>query len=320
MPMNKLLWFWGALLLFFAVPFPCLLYFATAWPVGPGARVAPWWALTLLATSLALWLWLLYAYLDKLLLGPLRALQHVQRVLRHGASRNAEVEQAERTGVQVRGLAQWRVVLGFDNLSGTRISDTLVLVDRKPTQRRFEVGKTHAVRVSTEPGAYPNVVLEGAQPELNRGSLWLRGLIGALLLALVGAAYVAAWRAQSQGLGWTFLSFGHPLLVCPLILCGCLLGLRVLARALRMDAKSETVKYRGIRTVARILDVRQTGTYLNEQPQVAFHLAFEDAQGRTHEVSVRRFVPLIELSQLPRERVSLLYDPQDPQQVRMEDA
>ncbi|KAB7764634.1 hypothetical protein CKY51_17390 [Xanthomonas maliensis] len=99
-----------------------------------------------------------------------------------------------------------------------------------------------------------------------------------------------------------------------------LLGLRLLARALRMDAKSEAVKYRGIRTVARILDVRQTGNYLNEQPQVAFQLAFEDAQGVTHEASVRCFVPLIELASLPRERVPRLYDPQDAAHIRLEDA
>ncbi|KAB7764635.1 hypothetical protein CKY51_17400 [Xanthomonas maliensis] len=61
--------------------------------------------------------------------------------------------------------------------------------------------------------------MEGAQPEWNRRALWLRGSLGALLLALVGVAYIAAWRVQSQGLGWTFLSLGHPLLVCPLILC-----------------------------------------------------------------------------------------------------
>ena len=45
--------------LFFALPFPCLLYFGTSWPLEAGDRSAPWLALALLATSLTLWLVLL---------------------------------------------------------------------------------------------------------------------------------------------------------------------------------------------------------------------------------------------------------------------
>jgi len=66
--MKAYLWFLGALMLFFALPFPCLLYFGTSWPLEAGDRSAPWLALALLATSLTLWLVLLYAFLHYLLL------------------------------------------------------------------------------------------------------------------------------------------------------------------------------------------------------------------------------------------------------------
>ncbi len=124
----------------------------------------------------------------------------------------------------------------------------------------------------------------------------------------VASAYVAAYRLQSEGLGWTFLSLGHPLLVCPLVLCGYALGLRLLGRLLQADARGDALKYRGIGVDAKVLKLRQTGTYLNEQPQVEFQLEYIDREGGVQQVSVRRFIPLIELANLPRERVTLLYD------------
>jgi hypothetical protein len=41
---------------------------------------------------------------------------------------------------------------------------------------------------------------------------------------------------------------------------------------------------------AKVLKVRQTGTYLNEQPQVEFQLEYIDREGRVQQVSVRRFI------------------------------
>lgn len=318
--MNKFLWFWGAFLLFFAVPFPCMLYFSTSFPVPLADRATPWWALGLLAISVGLWLTLLYAYLDKLLLAPPRALERVRDILASGTPRNARIEHAQQTGVQVRGFAQWKLRLAFDNLSGTPITDELIVVDSQPALQRFQKDRRLDVRISTDPGRFPNLAVAAAQPAVDKGSVWRRALAGVVLLALVGTAYTAAWRVQHEGMGWTFLSFGHPLLVCPLVLCGYLLGLRLLARIVHADAAGERLKYRGIAQLANVVRVRQTGTYLNEQPQVEFTLSFDDAEGRTHQVSLRRFVSLIDLPNIPRERMDILYDPQDPQKVRAVDA
>nr|WP_049482712.1 hypothetical protein [Stenotrophomonas geniculata] len=316
--MKAYLWFWGAFLLFFALPFPCILYFGTSWPVALVDRSAPWPALLLLALSMALWLTLLFAFLHYLLLGPPRALHRVQSILADGEPRSALIEQAEQTGVQVRGFAQWKLQLSFKNLSGTPIREQMLVVDSKPQLHRFEVGRHIDARLGRTPGAFPNIVLDGAQPELNVASLWRRGIGAALGIAAVAAAYVLAYRLQNEGLGWTFLSFGHPLLVCPLVLCGYMLGLRLLGRLLQADARGEALKYRGIGVEARVLKVRQTGTYLNEQPQVEFQLEYTDRDGRVQQVSVRRFIPLIDLANIPRENVTLLYDPDDRGNVRLE--
>ncbi|MDV3513380.1 MULTISPECIES: hypothetical protein [unclassified Stenotrophomonas] len=322
--MKAYLWFLGALMLFFALPFPCLLYFGTSWPLEAGDRSAPWLALGLLATSLTLWLVLLYAFLHYLLLAPPRALQRVRGILADGTPRSARIEQAEQTGVQVRGFAQWRLQLAFDNLSGTPITETLVVVDSKPQLQRFTVGSQVEVLLSRTPGSAPNLMLAGSQPELDRASLWRRAIGGLIGIVVVAAAYVMAYRLQSNGMGWTFLGFGHPLLVCPLVLCGYLIGLRLLARllagTLQIDARGEALKYRGIGAEARVLDVRQTGTYVNEQPQVEFKLEYLDREGNVQHASVRRFVALLELANVPRGQVDILYDPDDRRSVRMEHA
>ncbi|WP_099588805.1 hypothetical protein [Stenotrophomonas maltophilia] len=316
--MKAYLWFWGAFLLFFALPFPCILYLGTSWPVALADRSTPWLALLLLALSLALWLTLLFAFLHYLLLGPPRALHRVQSILADGESRSALIEQAEQTGVQVRGFAQWKLQVSFKNLSGTPIHEQMLVVDSKPQLHRFEVGRHIDARLGRTPGAFPNIVLDGTQPELNVASLWRRGIGAALGIATVAAAYVGAYQLQSEGLGWTFLSFGHPLLVCPLVLCGYAVGLRLLGRLLHADARGDALKYRGIGVEAKVLKVRQTGTYLNEQPQVEFQLEYTDREGNVQQARVRRFVPLIELANIPREHVTLLYDPDDRSNVRLE--
>lgn len=316
--MKAYLWFWGAFLLFFALPFPCILYFGTSWPVQLADRSAPWLALLLLALSLILWLALLLAFLHYLLLGPVRALHRVRSILTEGEPRNALITQAEQTGVHVRGFAQWKLQLSFRNLSGTPINEQLLVIDSKPQLQRFGTGRHIDARLSRAPGAYPNVVLDGAQPELDIASLWRRGIGGVIATVVVASAYVFAYRLQSEGLGWTFLSFSHPLLVCPLVLCGYALGLRLLGRVLQADARGEALKYRGIGVEAKVLKVRQTGTYLNEQPQVEFQLEYIDREGGVQQASVRRFIPMIDLASIPREQVTLLYDPDDRGNVRLE--
>lgn len=316
--MKGQLWFWGAFLLFFALPFPCILYFGADGSIPHAVRSAPWLALALLATSLTPWLTLLYAFLHYLMLAPLRAIHRVRDILAHGEPRNARVEHAEQTGVHVRGFAQWKLQLSFDNLSGTPITDPLVLVDSKPHLQRFAVGKELEARISRSPGVFPNLVLAGAAPEVDVASLCRRAAAGLLGVAVVVMAYVLCWRLQNEGQGWTFLSLGHPLLVCPLVLCAYVGGLRLLGRALQMDARGEALKYRGVGVRADVLAVRQTGTYINEQPQLEFQLQFTDRDGAVHQVSVRRIVSLLDLATVPRDAVTLLYDPDDRTNVRME--
>ena len=81
---------------------------------------------------------------------------------------------------------------------------------------------------------------------------------------------------------------------------------------------SPALKYRGIGVEARVLKVRQTGTYLNEQPQVEFQLRFTDVAGQPQRAVIRRYVPLLDLATIPRETMQIIYDPGNPSRVQMD--
>lgn len=320
MAVKNPLWFWGAFLLFFALMFaiglPVMMYAQASYPVPPESRSPPGWAMTLLVASLGLWLVLLYVYVDTLVLAGVRSVRRMRDILTCGEPRNARIEQVVSLPGTVDGFPQLRLRLAFENLSGTPITDELVLVDSKPMQQRYELGRTLPARLSRSPGAYPNMSLEGGAPEINHGTLWLRAAVGAFFMALVASAYGVAWHLQNDGLGWTFLSLGHPLLISPLVLCGFVVGVRLLLRRLQADAAGNALKYRGVGTVASIAEVRQTGAFFNEQPQVEVQLGFTDVAGRAQRAVIRRYVPLIDLARIPRETMDILYDPKDPQRVQ----
>ena len=317
--MKKMLYFWAAYLLFFAIPFPCILYYTLGYPVDAADRVAPFWAGLLLALSLLLWGLLVWAYVRTLLLAPFRARTRSRAIQRAAIRRSARVVQAQDTGRTLRGWPVWNLTLAFDNLSGTPIQDEMLAVDSKPQLQRFVVGNRLDALLSDDPGSYPNVLLEAAMPEVDYVRVIRRGMIGALLLVLLVAYYAWCWIDQSQGQGWRFLQLWHPLIVIPASLCVYLLLGWLFTRAVGIDRRAEALTYRGIGTEAKVLQVRQTGAEVNQQPQLEFRLAFEDRQGHSHTCTVRKVVSLLDLAAVPRERAHILYHPDDPAQVSMPD-
>jgi hypothetical protein len=317
--MKKMLYFWAVYLLFFATAFPCILYYSIGYPVDDVDRVAPAWGWLLLMLSIALWAVPTWAYVWTLLVAPFRARTRSQAIQRAAIRRRARVVQARDTGRRLRGWPVWNLTLAFDNLSGTPIQDEMLAVDSKPQLQRFAVGNTLDALLSDDPGRYPNLLLEAAMPEVDHARVIRRGVIGALLLAALLGYYAWSWSDQSQGQGWTFLKPWHPLIVIPASLCVYLLLGWLFTRVVGIDRRAEALNFRGIGTEARVVQVRQTGAEVNQQPQFEFSLAFEDRQGRGHTVTVRKVVSLLDLADVPRERARILYHPDDPSQVSMPD-
>src|SRR5439155_17483096 len=125
-----------------------------------------------------------------------------------------------------------------------------------------------------------------------------------------------SYMLENHGRGWRFMAFYHPLVLCPLILLVSRIGLgKLLKLFIGSPENVLQLKYYGLRTDAQIVSAEQTGTYINEQPQVRFELRYQDNLGKTHTASLKKIVPLLDLGMTKQEFVPVFYLKENPQQV-----
>ncbi|WP_139378540.1 hypothetical protein [Parapedobacter luteus] len=311
--------FWALYAFFFAVPFPMFLYYSICYSGGQrfvSSLSAPYWALVYLVVSVVLWSWLLARYFGQWFIAPAKELRQMNQLLRTGVIRDAEVVASRTAGKAGKNPQQLAVTLRFNNLSGVPIQETFPVVDMRPQLGRFDVGQRLRLRIDETLTKNPAIVIDGSafQPDTIRRLLVFLGWMG--LLGLVVAYYLLSYRYEHQGTGWRFLTFFHPLVVCPLTL----LGLRWLmngglGRFFLNDKIAVQLKYTGHRATARLLEAKQTGTYINEQPQVRFELEYEDYRGTTHRTSCKKIVSLLGMDITRAETIPIFYLADQPQTV-----
>ncbi len=312
--------FWSLYMFFFAVPFPMFLYYSINYSGGGqrhvGSLSSPYLALAYLALAVVCWCWLFFRYFRQWIVSPIREERQLAALLKTGVPREATVVTSEAKGKPVDGYPQLAVTLRFDNLSGTPIQETLPVVDMRPGLHRFDTGKPVRLRINQDLAKTPVIVMDGSEFQPDRRRQLLIGLGWFLLLAVVAAYFTFSYRYENQGTGWRFLTFFHPLLVCPITL----LALRWLVngglgKLLLSNTDAIRLKYAGHRAEARLLDARQTGTYINEQPQVRFELEYEDARGIVHRTSFKKIVDLLEMDITRAKTIPIFYLADQPQTV-----
>ena len=312
--------FWALYAFFFAVPFPMILYYPIYYGGGGLRHVStlssPYWALAYLAVSLVLWSWLLIRYFRLWILRPIHEERALRQLVREGIPREAEVVASRTLEKKVQGFPEIQVVLEFENISGTSIRETVPIVDMRPELRRFAVGQRVRLRLSKQLSKPPLIAFvdsEFSQDKLRWGATILGWLLS---VGVVVAYYVLSYQYEQQGTGWRFLTFFHPLLICPLAL----LGLRWLMEGglgkffLGSD-EALRLKYEGYRAEARLLGAEQTGTYINEQPQVRFELEYKDSKGKTHRANFKKVVDLLDMAITRAETIPIFYLADQPQKV-----
>ncbi|HWK98403.1 MAG TPA: hypothetical protein VNQ55_00585, partial [Parapedobacter sp.] len=261
-----------------------ILYYGINY-TGGGVRHAsslasPYWAFAYLAVSAALWIWLLARSFRKWLILPAAAQRQLNELLRTGTVRDAEVVACNNAGKQVSGGARLDVTFRFNNLSGVPIRETLRVEDRHPERGRFNTGRLARIRIDKTLTKSPVVAIDGAEFQANQTQRIAAFLGWLLLAAVVAGFYIFSYRYEHQGTGWRFLALYHPLVICPLALLGVQwLFSGGLASLFTGQQDTVRLKYSGYRTEARLLEAKQTGTYINEQPQVRFELEYEDLHG-----------------------------------------
>lgn len=309
--------FWLIYMLFFAVPFPMLIYYNTEYGiVDENGGTRPWLALALLAISVVLWLILIQGWFRRWIILPFIMRRNILRLLKEGVRKDARIKSSKELPAAGKDVETREIVCSLPNFVGTEITEQLEVNDTKPELHRYEEGKTIQLLIDDKLKAVPHLTLDGVTVGMRAGRLITSLLAWLLITAAIAGYYVYSYQLENHGRGWRFLEFYHPLVLCPFIL---LVGRISFGKLINLfiggPGNGLQLKYYGIRTDAQIVSAEQTGTYINDQPQVRFELRYQDNLGKTHTASLKKIVPLLDLNITKQESIPVFYLKEDPKQV-----
>ena len=309
--------FWMLHMLFFAIPFPMLLYYniKSENPLDLEGS-SPWLSLGLAALSMVLWIILLAGYYRKWVLTVFSAKRNMERLKKNGVRREARILESVNLSKPKAGYNTYELSLSFKNLANTEIIQKAGINDMKPYERRFEVGKRVGLLIDKEVKHIPYFIFENSEGSIRKGVMALINLGWLMLLTVVVGYYIYSYQTESEGMGWRFMSFGHPLLICPAVLLFYRVLLGFISRKLSgVPDNASLIKFKGIRTTAKQIAANLTGTYINEQPMVNFELEFVDHQNHTHRASIKKIVSLLDLDSTKQKTADIFYLQEDPQRI-----
>lgn len=309
----------GALyMLFFAIPFPMIIYYSvnSEFDVNTLKDNNPWWALTVVSISVILWLIVLIGYFRKWILQIFISKRNIERLKSKGILREAKILSAVKTSKQDAKFTTYELELLFKNLADTEITNKTVITDAKPHQRRFEAGKKLSLILNKEAKEEPHFIIATTEVGINivRVGFILLGWL--IFVAAVTAYYIYSYQTESYGMGWRFMSFGHPLIVCPMVLLFFRYLLKfIYSKLTGLNGNSSMIKFKGIKTRAKLIKASQTGTYINEQPEIRFELEYTDNKHQVHRNSLKKVIGLLELDITKQEQIEIFYLPENPNQI-----
>ena len=308
--------FWILYTLGFTVVLPTVLYYTTGDMEAPPAESATI-AFIYLGLGIVIWLAVIVWYSRLFITLVFADKQRLEKTAREGITINAKIMNKKQLGT-FRDTTVLDLKLAFNNLAGTAVEIPYQLNDSKPYENRFEVGKTIEMRASLDE-QNSIFVPKTMQAVRNKDTVFLYSFIFLLLLAAAIVYPVFSYQLESQGSGWRFLKFTHPWIMVPLINCAIgafiWLILRFIGKASGNPAQPLRMVLHGIRTTGTILNYNQTGTYINEQPQVQFEIEYTDQQGFRQTTLCKKIVSLLEIHKISTGSKEIMYLPTQPQNI-----
>lgn len=131
---------------------------------------------------------------------------------------------------------------------------------------------------------------------------------------------VGTWVGLFSGLGGVVVAIVVVVISVLTTLLSVVLPIGFVIFFFRMLAKGAQAERelleKGTPAPATIVSLAQTGTYLNNHPQVAITLSVAMPDGELRTVTVRKFLSIVQIAQLQIGRViEVRYDPADPSKV-----
>ncbi|MEP6804421.1 MAG: hypothetical protein ABI892_07855 [Flavobacterium sp.] len=305
-------------MLFFAIPFPMLIYYNvnSEFDVNTLKDNDPWLALSIVGISVILWLIVLLGYFYKWILNIFISKKHIENLKSKGITREAKILHAVKKSKPSAKFTTYELELSFKNLADTEITYKTIITDAKPHERRFEAGKKISLILNRNSKQEPHFIIATTEVGVNVIRILLTVLGWLLVVGLVVGYYVYAYKTESYGMGWRFMSFGHPLIVCPAVLLFFRYLLKfIFSKLTGLNGDAGLIKFKGMKTWAKLIKVSQTGTYINDQPEIRFELEYTDNKHRVYRNSLKKVVGLLEIDMTKREQIEIFYLPENPNQI-----
>lgn len=314
---KRFVGFWGLFIAYFIFVHPCIIYYNT-YHTSTNTQNGKL-ALFYLGLSLLLWGIVLGTTLWMILKNGIFAKRNMAYIEQHGKRIQAYITNSKML-LQNSSMTTREMSLEIQNFSGETIQHKMTVNDTRPQENRFETGKILYLKVDPDFKKNPYLLLEGSKSKVN----YILFLIWMICVAAVAIYYQYAYSTESGGFGWRFLQLFHPLLVIPACFIFFTGIFYLIFRVFIMGNKSERemleLKFRGIKTTAEVVEIRQTGTYINEQPQVEFSLQFNDQNGKKIYVRKKEIVSLLDIARVSTlKQREILYLPEQPEKFAFYD-
>lgn len=221
-----------------------------------------------------------------------------------------------------------KLLVEFNNLSGTTIQEELRFVDSKPFERRYENGNSVSLRIDLSKGAAQNLKLDGGQTVIGKSFI----LISAVLLS--GAIYgtyflyqLTNFRIQGKLENISLLfEKNESMPMLGLIFLGVLIFQYFLFNKIGLLSKhiiddlNKELKYKGKRAVANIQRYEDTGVSINDNPKVRFYYAFSTEGGTVIQGKDELVIGKLDIGRLPdMKEKNVIYLPENPNQSLLEE-
>ncbi|WP_160136507.1 hypothetical protein [Chryseobacterium sp. c4a] len=270
-----------------------------------------------LGFSLLIWLYILVFFVNNLFIKTFKQKNTIHSILRNGIPREAKIIRYQLIKYFPKtNMNAIRIVLSFPNLRNIVIEHEMMFHDSKPQEKRFDVGNRVKVLLNPNVSQEPYFILSDQKVGFNASGMVLRIVFIVLFIAYVIGLYYYFYVRESFDFGWRFLTFMHPIIFSGVMTLIYVLVFQLIVGRFFRNTKEEKILFAGRNAEANIISVSQTGTTVNDQPEIIFQVSFKDLRGNQHIATYKKIVSLLNLASVPKAgMIEIMYDENDPKKI-----
>lgn len=270
-----------------------------------------------LGLSFLIWGYILVFFVNTLFVKTFKQKNTIHSILRNGIPRDAKIIRYQLIKYfQKTNMNAIQIVLSFPNLRNTMIEHEMMFHDSRPQEKRFDVGNRVKVLLNPNVSQEPYFILSDQKVGFNSFGIILRIVFILLLITYIIGLYSYFYLRESFDFGWQFLTFMHPIIFSGFMTLIYVLVFQLIVGKFFKNAKEERILFAGRNAEANIISVGQTGTTVNDQPELIFQVSFKDFRGNEHIAVYKKIVSLLNLSSVPKTgTIEIMYDENDPKKI-----